>query len=44
MRVECTECDFEATLARSGDGWAADPVADHAKESGHRLRSVPADG
>lgn len=43
LRVVCTECDFETTLARSDEGWSADAVADHAERTGHTLRSIPLD-
>ncbi len=43
LRVECTECEFATTVARSEEGWAADAVADHAERTGHALRSFPPD-
>lgn len=43
FRVECTECEFAATVARTEEGWAADAVADHAEQTGHALRSFPLD-
>lgn len=43
MAVECTVCEFSLTLTRSDRGWSADGVADHAEQTGHRLRAVPLD-
>lgn len=43
LRVECTECEFVETFVRADGEWPADAVADHARRTGHTMRSVPLD-
>lgn len=42
MREECRDCDWSETW--DGGSAAEDPAVEHAKETGHTVRTVPREG